>query len=248
MRLRKLFTVMGLACGFSILAACQSSDSDDAAQASSGAEVSAENESISGDVSVTEPETADEAETGADSSADAEASDTGSTEAETDTSDSSVQLPGEYPMAFTFSSGAGGWATTLILNSDGSFTGNYSDSEMGEIGDDYPNGSVYVCSFSGTFENIQKVDDNVYTMTISDVSNETRGEEWYEDGVRYVPSDPYGLEEGESYIFYTPDTSTDGLSEEFLSWWPGRYEETTPETLSYYGILNEEMGYGFFAY
>ena len=38
-----------------------------------------------------------------------------------------------------FGSGAGAWSTTLTIHEDGSFFGVYRDSDMGDIGDGYPN-------------------------------------------------------------------------------------------------------------
>jgi len=67
-----------------------------------------------------------------------------------------------------------------------------------------------------------------------------------EDGVRYVSSEPYGVEEGKDFILYLPDTPTQGLDEEFLSWWPGQYQEDQSDTLGFYGLYNVDMGYGFF--
>ena len=59
---------------------------------------------------------------------------------------------------------------------------------------------------------------------------------------------PYGMEDGETFVLYLPDTPTDGLDEDFLSWWPGCYApEGAPETLETYGLLNAKMGYGFFS-
>ena len=56
------------------------------------------------------------------------------------------------------------------------------------------------------------------------------------------------LEKGKNYILYLPDTPLDGLSEEFLMWWPGRYDMQEQErtTLGYYGLYNQDMEYGFF--
>ena len=48
-----------------------------------------------------------------------------------------------------FCSGAGGWATELEILPDGTFSGDYHDSEMGETADEYPDGSLYLCTFSG---------------------------------------------------------------------------------------------------
>ena len=62
-----------------------------------------------------------------------------------------VMLPDALPLDFTFASGAGAWLTELMLEQDGSFAGQYHDSEMGDLGDDYPNGSCYISTFSGRF-------------------------------------------------------------------------------------------------
>ena len=162
----------------------------------------------------------------------------------------SAQLPlPEEAAEFSFLSGAGGWGTYVLVNRNGSFTGEYHDSEMGDIGESYPYGSVYVCSFAGEFVDIEKVSEYAYQMTLSNVSTQhQQGEEWIEEEIRYVASIPYGMEEGTEFILYLPDTPLDQLSEEFLSWWPYRYEQETNSrsTLSCYGILNVAMGYGFF--
>ena len=123
------------------------------------------------------------------------------------------------------------------------------DSDMGAIGEDYPNGTVYLCHFSGRFSDIEKVDEYSYSMTLSELNcDDEGGEEWIEDGICYVPAAPYGMEDGETFVLYLPDTPTDGLDEDFLSWWPGCYApEGAPETLERYGLLNAQMGYGFFS-
>ncbi len=71
--------------------------------------------------------------------------------------------------------------------------------------------------------------------------------EWIEDGVRYIASEAYGLETGKEFLLYSPETPTEGLDEEFLTWWPSWNVEDTG-TLNCWGLLNQEMGYGFFTY
>lgn len=165
-----------------------------------------------------------------------------------------LPLP-EETVEFSFLSGAGGWRTILTLNRDGSFMGMYLDSEMGEVGDGYPHGSVYICNFSGKFQNITKVDAYSYKMTLADIETEKAiGEEWIEDNIRYVASGPHGLndpfnnQECTDFVFFLPDTPIDQVSEAFLSWWPHRFsQETEPRTtLSCYGILNVTTESGFF--
>ncbi len=156
---------------------------------------------------------------------------------------------------FSFLSGAGAWRTIITLNRDGTFTGWYLDSEMGETGEGYPKGSAYTCDFSEKFENIEKLNEYSYKMTLTDVeTNKAVGEEWIEDEIRYVASAPHGLinsdneQEYTEFIFFLPDTPIDQVPEEFLSWWPYRYSQETASktTLSCYGILNVTTNYGFF--
>ncbi|MFR6344247.1 MAG: hypothetical protein ACLUO4_05290 [Christensenellales bacterium] len=156
---------------------------------------------------------------------------------------------GIFPMDLVFASGVGGWSSTLTLKQDGTFTGSYHDSEMGSTGDSYPGGTVYVCEFSGSFTDIKKVDDYNYTMKLDQVkSQKEANEEWIEDGVRYIASRPAGVEEGENFTLYFPQTPTEGLSEDFLSWWPKRFDlDNKPTTLSCYGLFNEKTGFGFFS-
>lgn len=160
-----------------------------------------------------------------------------------------LPLPGET-MEFSFLSGAGAWRSILTLHADGAFTGWYLDSEMGSIGDDYPNGTAYVCTFAGKFENIQKIDGYSYSMVLAEIQTEKSvGEEWIEDGILYIASEPAGIAGGNEFVLYLPDTPIDTVSQEFLSWWPYRYSqsENPIDTLSCYGILNVAEQFGFFS-
>ena len=157
-------------------------------------------------------------------------------------------LPDALPLDLTFASGAGAWCTGLTLERDGSFSGAYHDSEMGDQGEGYPNGSCYISTFSGRFGDIRQVDDHTWAMTLEDLTvQETPGEEWIEDDIRYIASEAYGLEGGKEFLLYSPETPTEGLDEEFLIWWPSWNVEDTG-ALNCWGLLNQEMGYGFFTY
>lgn len=160
----------------------------------------------------------------------------------------------DYPMGFLFSSGAGAWGTRLVLNADGSFEGQFSDSNMGETGKDYPNGTVYLCSFTGRFSVSERLDVHSYPLTLEELTfNRPAGEEWIEDGILYVTAGPYGLyndttdgEMSRSFILYAPTAPVFGLDESLLSWWPGRYEENPPETLNCWALWNVDGGTAFF--
>ena len=147
------------------------------------------------------------------------------------------------------SSGAGGWATVLDLSPDGSFTGNYHDSEMGSTGEDFPNGTCYVSTFSGQLGQPHPGDDGSQVLPLESLTTEqTSGESWIEDGVCYIPTEPFGLENTQELRLFAPETSVAGLPEELLNWWPGRWEETRPETLGSWCLWNEAEQLAFFSY
>ena len=161
-----------------------------------------------------------------------------------------VALPVNESMNFCFSSGAGGWGTYLEMDSDGNFTGDYHDSDMGDTGEGYPNGTVYVCNFSGKFTDIEQVDEHTYKMKLeSYTADDEIGTEEILDGIRYVYTGAYGLEGGKTFYLYTPGKPIYELSEEFIGWSYGVVGDISEDTtLKYYGIYNEEEGLGFFVY
>ncbi len=150
---------------------------------------------------------------------------------------------------FTFTSGAGGWSTELNINIDGSFDGSFHDNEMGDIGDDYPDGTVFVCNFSGWFDNVKRLDEYTYSMRIREITQEKKqDEEWIEDGVRYVVSYPYGLENAKEVLVFLPGSDTSQLPEEFITWvaMPNAWGEYRPAVMPFYGLYNAVEREGFF--
>ena len=148
---------------------------------------------------------------------------------------------------FLFASGAGGWGTTLQIHPDGSFEGQYHDSDMGSTGDGYPNGTMYLCNFTGQFTQPVKVDDHTYSMQIARKDYEQQiGTEEIKDGVLYCYSDAYGLEEAQNILIYLPGKPLAELSEDFL-YWVGYYDlsATTDTELPFYAINNEAKEEGF---
>lgn len=169
---------------------------------------------------------------------------TNSTAAET----AAASLPADMPSAFTFSSGAGGWSTQLELKQDGSFSGSYSDTDMGDVGDDNPNGTMYICNFIGQFVDIQKTGEHTYEMTLEGTQTEDIDDEIV-DGVHRVPSDPYGITGGEKFTLYTPDTPLSEIPEDLEGWDPYRFSEGSESrtTIEAYALYNEATGDGFFS-
>lgn len=153
---------------------------------------------------------------------------------------------------FEFCSGAGAWSTELFINSDGTFEGIYHDSDMGDTGADYPNGTRYYCSFTGKFDNLEKVDEFTYKMKlVSLVYEDEPDKEEILDGIRYIYSGAYGLVGGTDFLLYLPGAKLADLPEGYRSW-VGYYDlESVEETeLPYYGLynLNEENGFSSYVY
>lgn len=151
-----------------------------------------------------------------------------------------------FPMDFYFSSGAGAWGTALILNSDLSFSGSFHDSDMGDMTDEYPNGTCYVSTFSGNFQVLSQIDEYSYALELTHIETEIAdGTIWIEDGIRYIACEAYGLE-GTEYVLYLPETPTEQLPESMIHWLP--YWGDLPQTLSCYAIWNTTYETPFFTY
>ena len=146
---------------------------------------------------------------------------------------------------FEFSSGVGGWSTELIFEDNGAFTGNFHDSEMGETGEGYPDGSLYGCSFHGQLSDPKPVDEYTWTAKITVEQDEGQIPEAIEDGIRYVTTAPYGLEKGQTVTVLLPGTPVDRLPEDFIIW--SHLQEIDPDaaTIPYYAIWNEADEAGF---
>ena len=186
-------------------------------------------------------------------------SDDASNESTSSADNTDNELPDVFPMKLSFCSGAGAWSTDITMQRDGTFTGNYEDVDI----DSWQYSEIsYYCDFKGKFYHIKRMNQYSWSMDLEYLTNTTKkpvGSVWVENNIEYHSEDPYGMEEGKKYIFYSPDTPTEGLPEDFLAYWPcWRFfpkdadldhpeEWIAPKTLSCYGLLNQKMGYGFFA-
>lgn len=153
-------------------------------------------------------------------------------------------------LEFCFSSGAGGWATCLRIDGDGSFEGSYHDSDLGTIGEGYPDGTVYVCDFSGQFSELEKVNAYTYSAEIESIQlEEVPGTTEIMDEVQYVYSEPYGLDDARRILFYLKGAPLAELPEGFLGW-IHYYDlsETEDTELPFVGIYNETAEEGFSSY
>lgn len=154
----------------------------------------------------------------------------------------------EDPMHLIFSSGAGAWRTEIQLASDGSFTGKYEDANAGMSGSGYMS-TNYISEFTGSFGEIQKLDEETYSMKLLDINCEyEEDEEWIEDNVKYIATEAYGFEEGEDFLLYSPKKYTQDLNEDLLSWGGGHGSYSSPsKELLYWVLHNEKTNYGFYS-
>lgn len=153
-------------------------------------------------------------------------------------------------LEFSFSSGVGGWGTYMVIQPDGSFSGEFFDSDYGASGDGYPDGTLYLCEFEGQFTQPVKVNDNMYSMQIAEINyGEEPGTEEIKDFMLYCYTDAYGLEGAEEILIYLPGTPLSELSEEFRNW-IGYYDlaETKEDKLPFYALNVKPEEYGFTSY
>lgn len=144
------------------------------------------------------------------------------------------------PIEFSVS-GNGAWHSTLMLNPDGTFSGEYSDWNS--------SGRSVLCEFSGKFENIKKNNEYSYSLTLKSFKSKYKdGEEFIKDGIEYVTVD--SLEDmtvGNHFLLYVPNTPIEQLDEGVLIDWPYRYEEPKENTLTCYTLHNPDSNRSYFS-
>ena len=150
---------------------------------------------------------------------------------------------------WSFSSGVGGWSTDMQIFPDGTFIGNFHDSEMGETGDGYPDGTVYVCVFSGQMSVVEQAAENVWKLRVDELTlHDEPGTEEIFDGIRYVNTQPYGVSAGDEMLLYAPGTPVDVFSEDMQFWAHVRDREEPPSALDTWFLMSEKNESGFVGY
>ena len=152
-------------------------------------------------------------------------------------------------MEFYFGSGAGGWRTIMHVGEDGSFWGEYSDSDMGSTGEGYSKGKYYYCAFEGNFTKPVKVNDYTYSVGIAEISYADKpGTVEIIDEILHIYSEPYGIENANSLLIYLPGAPLDELPEEYLDWVRMGILDEESNELPFYGVYNEKEENGFSSY
>ena len=127
---------------------------------------------------------------------------------QTTTSDD-IQIS-DLPTEFIFTSGAGAWHTSLTIRPDGTFDGIYTDSDYREL---------YYSTFNGKLGQPKKTGDHQYLVKIEafEVTNDFDKVYCGED-IKYIPADPYGLENTNELILYAPGMPLSEMPEDCRSW------------------------------
>lgn len=149
-------------------------------------------------------------------------------------------------LEWSFSSGVGGWSTDLRFAEDGSFSGEYHDSEMGDAAEEYPSGTVYFSDFTGNMSILGKADDYAWTVRVDSLVLDTEpGYEEIDGDIRYVAMEPYGISEGDEMLLYLPGTPVDVLTEDMQFWAHINLMEEKPETLPGWLLYSAKNESGF---
>ena len=152
-------------------------------------------------------------------------------------------------LEWSFSSGAGGWSTDLRILADGSFSGEFHDSEMGEVAEAYPNGTLYCCSFTGKMSLGKQIDEFSREIQIDSLTvDESQEKEAIEDGIRYVASEPYGISEHDTMCLYLPGTPVSVLTDDMKIWAHLLDPEEAPSELENWFMYSEKNESGFVGY
>ena len=148
-------------------------------------------------------------------------------------------------MTWSFCSGAGAWSTDLTILPDGSFSGDHNDSAMGDPSEAYPNGTIYVCSFSGKLSLVEQVDENSWKLHVDELTyTEPNGKEVFEDGCKYIYTDVYGLSTGDEMMLYKPGTPLDSFTDE-MKFFAHAFDLTILPTWYFYSSKNNSGFEGF---
>lgn len=144
---------------------------------------------------------------------------------------------------FGFSSGAGGWGTSLSIGPNGTFSGNYHDSDMGLTGPGYPGGTISASTVSGNFTKLHQISSTLYVVYLENLQYEKPvGSSEIRDNVKYEYTEAYGISKNTRMAIYPPGTPISALPEEFRVYSGGRIPEGS-QTLPFYVIQGDMEGF-----
>ncbi|WP_322389372.1 hypothetical protein [Enterococcus cecorum] len=144
---------------------------------------------------------------------------------------------------FVFSSGAGGWGSSLSIGPNGTFSGDYHDSDMGSTGPGYPGGTISESKVSGHFTRLHQVSPTLYEVYLENLQYEKPvGSSEIKDNVKYEYTEVYGISKNTRMAIYLPGTPISALPEEVRLFSYGLIPEDS-QTLPVYVIQVDMEGF-----
>lgn len=147
----------------------------------------------------------------------------------------------KFTSEFVYATGVGGWGETFLVNPDGTFTGEYHDSDKGDFGPEYMKGVIFKSDYTGKFKDIERVNDYTYILEYNALNYEVEpGTEKIADDFKYSYGYSRGLQNTNKVYLYTPSARVSDLPEYYQDWVVDFYQKQPQDTLGFYGIYNEQ--------
>lgn len=144
---------------------------------------------------------------------------------------------------FVFSSGSGGWGSSLSIGANGTFSGDYHDSDMGSTGPGYPGGTISESKVSGQFTRPHQVSPTLYEVDIENLQYEKPvGSSEIKENRKYEYSEAYGISKNHRMAIYLPGTPISSMPEELRLYSYGLITEDS-QTLPVYVIQGDMEGF-----
>lgn len=144
---------------------------------------------------------------------------------------------------FVFSSGSGGWGSSLSIGPNGTFSGDYHDSDMGSTGPGYPGGTISESKVSGQFTRPHQVSPTLYEVDIENLQYEKPvGSSEIKENRKYEYSEAYGISKNTRMAIYLPGTPISSMPEELRFYSYGLIPEDS-QTLPVYVIQGDMEGF-----
>ena len=127
----------------------------------------------------------------------------------------------------------GNWSASINLKGNGSFSGSNHRNKS--------SGTIETCTFTGRFK-VTDIENNIIYLEKTSLSREKSiGKTWTSNGVSYKADDAYCLDDGKTFILYTPSTPIYLVSSDVTQWVSGS------DTLDSYVLYCPASGDSFFS-
>ena len=132
-----------------------------------------------------------------------------------------------------FSIGVGAWRTYLNVNSDGTFSGQFTD---------YNDRDVYISDFTGRFSAPIKASPYEYHFSVENLTYPATNRVYYKGAYKYTTADPYGMYEGKNFLLYLPGRPTKNITWLAKSWIYDFNNINPKGVLTHYMLINNSKG------